>query len=224
MERLDLLGKDELKKLYRRSALLYWAAAFYYLVAIFYAYIAKGLFEEYYNSRTCVYENEPSPVWIIAICGFAFLAIATLAIPYVMQHVRTNGGRIFLIFSNVLTMLFLLLTVIAALLRFDIFHVAEIIIAGVNIFILWQAFDKRLFGENSFSHKQLSFAWKKRKNNDDFELEDLLACPEAKPLVCSSLSRCGIFCGNFHMGICNSIAVGKFFNNTTTNCRQMSMG
>ena len=29
MERLDLLGKDDLKKLYRRSALLYWAAEFF---------------------------------------------------------------------------------------------------------------------------------------------------------------------------------------------------
>ena len=162
--RLDLLGKDELKKLYRRSALLYWAAAFFYPVAIFYAYIAKGLFEEYYNIMTCVYETKPTSLWIIAICGFAFMAIATLAIPYVMQHVRTKGGRIFLIFCDVLSIFHLFCALYGLIVQVDFWMVVYFAGTMISVLVFSQAFDKRLFGKNSFSHKQLAAAWKKRKN------------------------------------------------------------
>lgn len=173
MERLDLLGKDELKKLYRRSALLYWAAAFYYLVAIFYAYIMKGLFEVYYDIMTCIYGTEPTSVWIIAICGFAFMQIATLAIPYVMRHVRTKGGRIFLIFCDILSIFHLFLALYGLIVQFDFWMVVYFAGTMISVLVFSQAFDKRLFGKNSFSHKQLAAAWKKRKNGEILPDEDL---------------------------------------------------
>lgn len=171
--RLDLLGKDELKKLYRRSALLYWGAAFYYLVAMFYAYIMQGLFEEYYNIMTCIYETEPASFWISAICGLAFMTIATLAIPYVMRHVRTNGGRIFLIFSDILSIFHLFLALYGSIRYFDFQITVFLVGSMINIWVFSQAFDKRLFGKNSFSHKQIVAAWKKRKNGKILPDEDL---------------------------------------------------
>ena len=173
MERLDLLGKDELKKLYRRSAVLYWAATFCYLVAIFYAYIMKGLFEVYYDIMTCIYGTEPTSVWIIAICGFAFMQIATLAIPYVMQHVRTNGGRIFLIFSDILSIFHLFLALYGLIRYFDFQMTVFFVGSMISVWVFSQAFDKRLFGKNSFSHKQLAAAWKKRKNGEILPDEEL---------------------------------------------------
>jgi hypothetical protein len=173
MERLDLLGKDELKKLYRRSALLYWAAAFFYPVAIFYAYIAKGLSEEFYNIMTCVYETKPTSLWIIAICGFAFMAIATLAIPYVMQHVRTKGGRIFLIFCDVLSIFHLFCALYGLIVQVDFWMVVYFAGTMISVWVFSQAFDKRLFGKNSFSHKQIAAAWEKRKNGEILPDEDL---------------------------------------------------
>lgn len=171
--RLDLLGKDELKKLYRRSALLYWAAAFFYPVAIFYAYIMQGLFKEYYNIMTCIYETEPTSFWISAICGFAFMAIATLAIPYVMQHVRTKGGRIFLILSDILSIFHLFLA-LCGLIRYSDFQMTVFFVGSmISVWVFSQAFDKRLFGKNSFSHKQIAAAWKKRKNGEILPDEDL---------------------------------------------------
>ena len=173
MERLDLLGKDDLKKLYRRSALLYWAAAFYYLVAIFYVYIAKGLFEEYYKIIPRIYETKPTPVWIIVICGFTFLAIATLAIPYVMRHVRTKGGRIFLIFCDILSIFHLFLALYGLIVQFDFWLVVYFAGTMISVWVFSQAFDKRLFGKNSFSHKQIAAAWEKRKNGEILPDEDL---------------------------------------------------
>ena len=173
MERLDLLGKDELKKLYRRSALLYWAAAFYYLVAIFYAYIMQGLFDVYDNIMTCIYGTKPTPVWIIVICEFAFMAIAMLAIPYVIRHVRTNGGRIFLIFSDILSIFHLFLALYGLIRYFDFQTTVFFVGSMISVWVFSQAFDKRLFGKNSFSHKQIAAAWEKRKNGEILPDEDL---------------------------------------------------
>ena len=45
----------------------------------------------------------------------------------------------------------------------------------ISVWVFSQAFDKRLFGKNSFSHKQLAAAWKKRKNGEILPDEDLPA-------------------------------------------------
>ena len=43
----------------------------------------------------------------------------------------------------------------------------------ISVWGFSQAFDKRFFGKNSFSHKQLAAAWKKRKNGEILPDEDL---------------------------------------------------
>jgi hypothetical protein len=122
---------------------------------------------------TFIYKTEPASFWIIAICGLDFMTIATLAIPYVMRHVRTKGGRIFLIFCDILSIFHLFLALYGLIRYFDFQTTVFFVGSMISVWVFSQAFDKRLFGKNSFSHKQIAAAWEKRKNGEILPDEDL---------------------------------------------------
>ena len=83
------------------------------------------------------------------------------------------GGCFFLIFSDIISIFYLVCTLCGLIVQFSFWMVVYFAGTMISVWVFSQAFDKRLFGKNSFSHKQLAAAWKKRKNGEILPDEDL---------------------------------------------------
>lgn len=179
--RLDLLEKKDLKWLYRRSVLSFWSVGICWLFAIFFAYIALYLYTRFeVNPYEFYWEYQLDFRYRVFTWAFAAAALYSMTMPYVARHIRNNAGRIYLLCRNILYIVILLLCILAAIFN-SLANNSKFIYGCISfpavcviVFSLFPLYDKKLFGKNDFSHKQITAAWKKAKKMKSLKMR---ICP-----------------------------------------------